>query len=97
MFNPYSWRSKYVSGSTGDHGNRDRPNDEFELPPIDQRATMTGIRTFINQREKPGLNESSIMNSVHAETDDSQPQSRLDTSRPMIHVKHGFSVHAARR
>ncbi|MDI1486103.1 MAG: hypothetical protein OHK93_004293 [Ramalina farinacea] len=97
MVDPYSWRSKYIASSTRDYENQKWPRDEFDLPPLDERATMTGIRTFLHQRGKPSLNESSIMNSVHAEMDDWQPQSTTpDRTKPAIYVEHGFFVHVAR-
>ncbi len=90
-FAPRSWRSKHKAQSSGDDsGWYDHP---IELPQEIPRATITGIRTFINGHGKTKMSNSQLMQSAVAEEhEDSWPLSAASRSAPGIAVQHEFST-----
>ena len=92
-FSPQSWRSKRRAQSSDDDSNwQDYPG---ELPRVNQRATMTGVRTFINHAGKTKTKNSQIMDSVISEEHgDSWPLSPTGRFTPGIMVQQDLSIKA---
>lgn len=91
---PQSWRSKNLPRSSGDDSNwQEQP---AELPQIHQRATLTGVRTYINHAGRTRANNSRIMDSVLSEEGegDCWPLSPTGRFWPGIMVQQDISMKA---
>lgn len=87
---PRLWRSKRSTEITGDKGDWNRP---FELPLQAPRATMTGVRTFIQGQGRTKTGSSHIMHSMVEEGhEDSCPLSAEGRNKPSIMVQQDIAV-----
>ena len=90
---PRSWHSKLGSGEdSGKESRKYSSESTAELPEI-PRATMTGIRTYINHQRITTVDGSRIMRSeTGSEDGDFWPLAAKTREKPVINVRHDIDM-----